>query len=636
MIKKILLLITLVLLYTATAVTNDPSWHLPPSGPHWGSEGMAGDAEIMMVDVMVPPEGLYITTYYMTIGFKIGPRGGYCGIQNTNDTLNPTKKTYNNIFSIWDLVDGSGECRASYIGSGTNVDGFGGEGTGIHTDNPMDWKPGQWYTVLLRRWYDGGDSTCVGFYTFDHTAQKWSHDVTLVTPEADAKLNGEGGGFIENFWQENGWNPRSAYYRQNWKLLTTGAWIKPTGAWGMSTGNTSNWKDPTGRMGWELRPYGTDGIELCANGAYVSDSIIKHVAFTNTDVKPTVAVTGAIKTLSVGYIQTSETIRVNWEIDSSKGPQFTYALVAKKGSSTGEVLIDTAGKMPHIRTVDFPYIPATNNENIYLELQITDIFGNTIPLETKLFDFSTLEILKDTLTIPVEKMSVVSISSEELVSEYSPFSSALDGNISTFWHSQYSGSGGTLPYTAVIDLDSAYTLTDISFTNRQGNNNGYLKGITIETGINTSNWETSQTITMTNDKTLQRFSLTANVDPVRYVRLTFNSTIYGGTIASLAEVTLRSAVKDDAVTVIPSSLTKSSKRLCSYLPVSSGLSLAFGSPFSGTVELFSLNGRQILTQSATSVSKLLIPTKSISRSMVVMRLVNINGRAEQSVIRLDN
>ena len=41
---------------------------------------------------------------------------------------------------MWDIQDSSlPQCKTEYAAPNTLVDGFGGEGTGLHTDNPMPW-----------------------------------------------------------------------------------------------------------------------------------------------------------------------------------------------------------------------------------------------------------------------------------------------------------------------------------------------------------------------------------------------------------------------------------------------------------------------------------------------------------------
>ena len=52
---------------------------------------------------------------------------------------------------------------------------------------------------------------------------------------------------------------------------------------------------------------------------------------------------------------------------------------------------------------------------------------------------------------------------------------AIDGNTSTFWHSQYSPTLINLPHTATIDMKSVYLVGSITYLPRQdGNPNGNI------------------------------------------------------------------------------------------------------------------------------------------------------------------
>ena len=56
-----------------------------------------------------------------------------------------------------------------------------------------------------------------------------------------------------------------------------------------------------------------------------------------------------------------------------------------------------------------------------------------------------------------------------------PASDAIDGNNSTFWHSEYSPVLTQLPHTLTIDMKSAYDIGSITYLPRQdGNNNGHI------------------------------------------------------------------------------------------------------------------------------------------------------------------
>ena len=52
---------------------------------------------------------------------------------------------------------------------------------------------------------------------------------------------------------------------------------------------------------------------------------------------------------------------------------------------------------------------------------------------------------------------------------------AIDGNMSTFWHSQYSPTLTQLPHTATVDMKKSYLIGSITYLPRQdGNANGRI------------------------------------------------------------------------------------------------------------------------------------------------------------------
>lgn len=56
-----------------------------------------------------------------------------------------------------------------------------------------------------------------------------------------------------------------------------------------------------------------------------------------------------------------------------------------------------------------------------------------------------------------------------------PASAAIDGDNSTFWHSQYTPNLDQLPHTITIDMKQAFLVGSITYLPRQdGNNNGHI------------------------------------------------------------------------------------------------------------------------------------------------------------------
>jgi alpha-galactosidase len=114
-----------------------------------------------------------------------------------------------------------------------------------------------------------------------------------------------------------------------------------------------------------------------------------------------------------------------------------------------------------------------------------------------------------------------------------PASNAIDGKLTTLWHSEFSGVHPPLPISLTIDTGAARTLTGLTYQGRlDGDMTGTITGYTVEvstdgiayTLVATGNWARDNSI-----KSAGFTALTA-----RYLRLTATSAVNG--YASAAEV----------------------------------------------------------------------------------------------------
>lgn len=137
----------------------------------------------------------------------------------------------------------------------------------------------------------------------------------------------------------------------------------------------------------------------------------------------------------------------------------------------------------------------------------------------------------DTILIDKSGWKVVDMSSQETNSEYSPATNAIDGKVSTFWHTKYSGTVATAPHSITIDLGKTYTLTGFLATPRMdGNTNGLIRNYTFQISMDGSMWST------VSSGSWLFYCAETNFPQVnaRYVRLRSNE----GAYASLAELDL--------------------------------------------------------------------------------------------------
>lgn len=95
---------------------------------------------------------------------------------------------------------------------------------------------------------------------------------------------------------------------------------------------------------------------------------------------------------------------------------------------------------------------------------------------------------------------------------------AIDGNTSTFWHTEYSPTLAALPHTAVIDLGLSQLLNGVSYLPRQdGTSNGNIGQHTIELSTDQTTWTLVANATFIDDSSI-KYSGFANRQ-ARYIRI---------------------------------------------------------------------------------------------------------------------
>lgn len=107
----------------------------------------------------------------------------------------------------------------------------------------------------------------------------------------------------------------------------------------------------------------------------------------------------------------------------------------------------------------------------------------------------------------------------------------LDGNVNTYWHSQYSGSKQVQPHEIQVDLGDTATINGFKLWPRQSNQNGKIANFSFYTSTDGVNWGTPAiTSTMlwasANDNNPQLIAFTAI--KARYVRIVALSTYPAG------------------------------------------------------------------------------------------------------------
>ena len=310
------------------------------------------------------------TTYYCTLQFNAGAEmGGYTGIQDSPDLGNMF------IFSLWNSRSTSNKIKASFIGSGTVVEPFGGEGEGTKSyNNKIRWSLNVWQTIVLRRW-DCNNNTCVGWWIYNPEIG-WVHLVTLDYPVANSFFSSATSSFLED-WTETGHKVRKFEMRDSFKRDAGSLkWIQLNQVnystnEGDKNGRSRNYKDAydggISERGYYMQTGGNTRNTCRFSGNNCS---INSVTPAKPDFYP---INFTIVSIS--------TKGINWQVSNSSSPQFSYRVKYNGVTIKSEINSETRG-------INFTGLAVGTN----VELTIEDILGQAIT-QSKII--SSLDFLEE-------------------------------------------------------------------------------------------------------------------------------------------------------------------------------------------------------------------------------------------------
>jgi hypothetical protein len=98
--------------------------------------------------------------------------------------------------------------------------------------------------------------------------------------------------------------------------------------------------------------------------------------------------------------------------------------------------------------------------------------------EIQVFASSDSPVVLSSITAKLDSSSFIAVaSSEELVGEgdvNGQIGAAFDGDLSTFWHTQWEPEETPFPHTVLIDLGNSYDIAQLDYNGRSGNPNGTI------------------------------------------------------------------------------------------------------------------------------------------------------------------
>ncbi len=144
--------------------------------------------------------------------------------------------------------------------------------------------------------------------------------------------------------------------------------------------------------------------------------------------------------------------------------------------------------------------------------------------------------LDETMPPPPETFTAIACTSQEPGNDGAK---VCDGDLGTFWHSQYGVTLGKHPHSVTLDLNKPRDLKGIvAYARQDGGVNGRVKDCRVEVSADNQTWAPAAETTLKDTADPQEIRFAQPAKGIRYLRFTALSEQRGQEFASLAEITL--------------------------------------------------------------------------------------------------
>ncbi|GEM_PF-2657217 len=251
-------------------------------------------------------------TYYCALGWF--GTDGYAGLQMTpGQRGNDGKTFYKHLhFSLWDTPTNQA-IPMIWKRPEVVVDGFGGEGTGVKSMWPFDWKVGETYTIALKTWDTGPAQTAWGMWFRDGAKNQWYRTATWGYPKAGITIPAGTYSFLEDYLGTN--QTREMRVGPSWKKNLAGKWV--------GIKNCSA-RERDGLPAWNAAVAGAAGDAFMVRTGGSTQATIVSGATLTSDFADAPTLSGQTPTLTAEY--QAGALTAAWKVDSSKSPPFAYKL----------------------------------------------------------------------------------------------------------------------------------------------------------------------------------------------------------------------------------------------------------------------------------------------------------------------
>lgn len=160
-------------------------------------------------------------------------------------------------------------------------------------------------------------------------------------------------------------------------------------------------------------------------------------------------------------------------------------------------------------------------------------------LGTTYFIVTAQPDLKDYPDIDRKSWKIIDRSSEEANGEGQNNGKAIfaiDGEINTYWHSQWQNGQAVPPHFLTIDMGERKTLHGLGFIARQTDANGKPNEVNVQTSLDNITWVNAGTFNLQDNKNLQKNFLPEGFNKdARFFKVTINSG-FNSSVSHLAEL----------------------------------------------------------------------------------------------------
>jgi hypothetical protein len=186
-------------------------------------------------------------------------------------------------------------------------------------------------------------------------------------------------------------------------------------------------------------------------------------------------------------------------------------------------------------TLEDPGSVQFNNPGTFtVTFTVTDYLGLSDPTPAT----RIITVRDNSTVIPQDTWSLLSVDSEELVGEDGAAENAFDGDVNTFWHTEWYFKDPLPPHEIQIDLGQSYNIDGFRYLPRQdGTKNGNIGQYEFYVSTDRCNWgDPVATGVFGNDSTEKEVSFAPKTG--EFIRLRALTEVNGNPWTSMAEINI--------------------------------------------------------------------------------------------------